>query len=408
MKKFRLATLALIMALAVLFAACDNTSSKSSKKSSKDKKNTKETEEIEETEETNEPEETEETSTTEETTETSSTEPDYEAIYAPLVEQYIDILDDFDPDDNFLDCPDGYYWTYVDANMIGPDRISKHYGYIIRDINGDDIPELLIVNSLSDEPQGQGSNINAIFTYDNGETVFVAEGWYRNAYSFLNDGSIGYYGNGGYAYTEYGKFTFDEDFNFCYTERYYTNETTDNDEFILHYYSEIDGNTTEITDDDFFSITEKFNGYSAPQAYTSFKEYADAHGINATFNPLPVVVYVFEATPEDFDYFSIYSVPEADDSSSFIYFSLNQDVTDLNIVKIENLDVDSNGNITCNTISECNIGNFDYGKSAILNFSIYGDIPSYGVSFTTSDGASHLYAISISGESGLFIAEELR
>lgn len=70
-------------------------------------------------------------------------------------------------------------------------------GYLYRDVNGDGVPELLVMSS----PYASEPIIWAAFTLENGVPYQLLSGWYRSRYFLLNDNSFYYEGSDGAAYS---------------------------------------------------------------------------------------------------------------------------------------------------------------------------------------------------------------
>jgi len=76
---------------------------------------------------------------------------------------------------------------------------------MIRDLSGDGIPELLIGAAVGEEFEiAAGTVIYALFTIADNQVHLTLEGFRRNAYSILEDGSIFNQGSGGAAYRIFG------------------------------------------------------------------------------------------------------------------------------------------------------------------------------------------------------------
>lgn len=210
LKKFT-TIIALVLAFAMLLGACGTASGKKGSRRDDDE------EEEEEEEETTE-EETEDTEpTTEDTEETEEpvnteevlTPPETKAPEGPTSEisYYGDIMDNI------------MYLASGNANeddvweMMGVcefvmyndyETAHKDLGYILKDVNGDDIPELMIVDRIHFEFDDSEDAFRVLALYTRSEKylpTLVFEGWTRNEMILLNDGSFFNIGSGGAAYT---------------------------------------------------------------------------------------------------------------------------------------------------------------------------------------------------------------
>lgn len=134
---------------------------------------------------------------------------DYDAIYKPLIDEYYKIYSG-DIDANNL--PAGGYGVMEavgNATMTGtlPD-----VGYLIHDLSGDGIPELIIGTVPTGEAaQHVGTMIFALYAIEDGEPKFTTGSTYRLSHHVLDDGTLLYKGSGSAAHSAYGVFELSAD-----------------------------------------------------------------------------------------------------------------------------------------------------------------------------------------------------
>lgn len=91
-------------------------------------------------------------------------------------------------------------------------------GYTFYDVDGNGTEELII----ADTGEGLWDNrILLMYTLCEDKPVLVIDGWVRNRYYLLNDGTIYHEGSGGAAYTEFGTYRIAEDGNNLEVINYY-------------------------------------------------------------------------------------------------------------------------------------------------------------------------------------------
>lgn len=91
-------------------------------------------------------------------------------------------------------------------------------GYTFYDVDGNGTEELII----ADTGEGLWDNrILLMYTICEDKPVLVIDGWVRNRYYLLNDGTIYHEGSGGAAYTEFGTYRIAEDGNNLEVINYY-------------------------------------------------------------------------------------------------------------------------------------------------------------------------------------------
>ena len=89
---------------------------------------------------------------------------------------------------------DGQSLTELYYSIAEPLSGNSNFGYAIRDINEDDMPELFI---LSEDDYSDDYTINAFYTLRNGRAVLVETYWARKRCALANDGTIHINGSSG-------------------------------------------------------------------------------------------------------------------------------------------------------------------------------------------------------------------
>ena len=137
-------------------------------------------------------------------------------------------------------------------------------GYMIRDISGDGIPELLIGSTAGEEYDvAAGTMIYALFTIADNQVYQTLEGFYRSAYCLLEDGSILHQGSGGAIYHIFGLYDLTKDGTALICRDYwFTHEKDGNFEDIRCWHNttgEMDPDVSEelsVTLDEFWEMEE--------------------------------------------------------------------------------------------------------------------------------------------------------
>lgn len=213
------------------------------------------------TKETEKPTEAIETPTPEPDIE-ADTKPDYEDIYAPVLQENLDAIQNGYDSDKL--------YEYISSGVMervaygDKDELLNSLGYAIVDLSGDGVPELLIGENAkySDEDTADTSYVYAAFTCVKDKPGWVFEGWARNSYRYLGDGSFYYLGSGGAAHTYIGRFHLGTDgTKQIWDEYYYTDDSSGE----LKCYSndsgpEIPAHAVEmnIPAEDFLSLTDNY------------------------------------------------------------------------------------------------------------------------------------------------------
>ena len=149
-----------------------------------------------------------------------------------------------------------------EAALASENDALSQIGYVLKDINGDNIPELLIGAFNKEEYAYTSNELYAVYTIKNGDPVLVLEGRSRSSYSLKEDGSLFYQGSNGAAYSIIGTYHISKD-NEVVCDDYYFTYPDDNDPSIIEIYHNNtgiyvrdDSEKLDITLDDFWTLQE--------------------------------------------------------------------------------------------------------------------------------------------------------
>ncbi len=142
------------------------------------------------------------------TTEDTTPKVDYEAIYEPVLKENYDALVngyDYEKDYKYLSSGVMEALTYENDNNMLLDEM----GYIIEDISGDGIPELMIGRNnptSADNMADEEGYIYSGYTYKDGELVCFLEGWIRSRHQMIGDNDFYYSGSSGAMNSVFGQY----------------------------------------------------------------------------------------------------------------------------------------------------------------------------------------------------------
>lgn len=179
--------------------------------------------------------------TTEQTTAPADLTP--EEIYDDYLQKLCVRLNKIIVDDTYLD------GLNTEPGMAGVAEMAYHggvqlldkYGYTIQDINGDEVPELIIC-AVDQEQEGcVGKDILCIFTVADSQMKLLVEGWSRNTYHMLDDGTLYQQGSNGASNSVYAIYMVAQTNDVLCTHCYYTGEDASGAGLFLY-------NTTGETD----------------------------------------------------------------------------------------------------------------------------------------------------------------
>ena len=202
---------------------------------------------------------------------------DYIAKYKPVLDEAYDCI----TDDNYYE--NATIYTPMGLMEIQNYReksdLLENVGYILTDVSGDGIPELMIAdNTDSEYEDGEPHSIVlGCYTLKDDEPFMVIEGWARNSYEWIGDGKFSYLGSGGAMNTYLGTCHLSEDGTKIIWDTYYFSDEVDGE---LKYFTNTTG-SDEIADSEEF-IPEGADGIWGYEAdppcpkleITPFKDYA--------------------------------------------------------------------------------------------------------------------------------------
>lgn len=216
-------------------------------------------------------------SETEADTEAIDEKVDYTAKYSDVLAEMYYLIIDVEANEN-LD--DGFVGVLEAARALG-DAALEEIGYLLYDINGDDIPELLIGCFNKADGAYTNNEIYAIYTLIDDAEHLILEGYSRSAYSIKEDNSLFYQGSAGAAYSIFGTFHISENGTVVCDDYYFT-YPDDNDfnvTIIFHnnsgIFSRDESEKLDMTLDEFWHLHEKSAKETSKLLATPFAELDD-------------------------------------------------------------------------------------------------------------------------------------
>lgn len=336
--------------------------------------------------------------------------PYYEEIYAGLLEEYYDLIVTTVTSEEFY--PNDLYGKMGIEEIVGwnddLEDALKSVGYSMQDINGDDIPELLVGPVYEQDGIVHGDTIFGMYTCVNDVPFGVIDGWYRSSYSIAEDGSFIYSGSGSAVHTILGKCYLASNAEELSWEHYYFTEFTDEEDTEIGcYYNTIGewevkaSELLEITLDDLWGIQEELFAQVSSIDMMTFYDYRvpDEELLVNNAAEIPVeAAWAEEVLLDD----TICDRFEADTSeyAEDVAFMSWDGVTDFKVLSLEYQDIDENGNLI---FAETEL----YAQDALISeyplvvrLTAYGTIPTYGISYVDGNGKLRKFAVSVSGFDG--------
>ena len=181
----------------------------------------------------------------------------YEDVLAKVYAFINNIDDEVGPIDGF----DGI-WEVAKAL---DDEALDEIGYVLKDMSGDDVPELLIGSFEKDDDAYTNNEIYLIYTLQGEKPEIVLYGWNRNAYSLKDDNSLFYQGSSGAAMSAFGIYHISNDGESVCDDFYYTYPNDNNPSVIELYHNTTgifyneEGEKLDMTLDEFWALQEEMS-----------------------------------------------------------------------------------------------------------------------------------------------------
>lgn len=328
--------------------------------------------------------------------------PDYDAIYDEVLDNFCKLID---TDNTEFEGVQGVR----EAIHSG-----KNVGFVIKDISGDGIPELMIgANVDADEAGKQVTEIYAVYTCVNGKPFFAFEGSARSCYKPTENGELFYSGANGAMDSSFGIFVPEPDGASLICREFWFSTAKKDDETKQVFFSNSTGSfdtdcseEQKITAEEFerkkleaekdticFDLTElKWVLPADPNAYDGRTPARVTAGFAPTDGELT-------------EHFREYAADTSEYAVKVI-FRTDKKVTAFKLLKLTFESVDGSGKISYSQSEEYKLDVFTPSEPFIAAVAFPGDIPAYGISYIDADGTLRCFTLNISGEDGSLLLTE--
>jgi len=279
-------------------------------------------------------------------------------------------------------------------------------GYTFFDVNHDGVAEL-IIGLIDREKEGKyyGENIYAVYTYQD-IPYLLLEGWSRNRCFLLEDGTFYVEGSGGAMYSVLENYVLNENETcLSYKDFYFTKEKDESYEEIGFYHNttgEMEVSVSEELDEDtFWNKSAEYSNRTISFELLPFSMYqyvGEQKNIEITEEEVVSVEWITEEQLENSQIWSY--VADSSQPQVIAAFYVTEEIKNLKVLSLTYEDADDMGNVIFATEELYHYGDFKPGNPFAITLTIYGTIPSYGISYETADGEIHYQAISESGRDG--------
>ena len=210
---------------------------------------------------------------------------DYEALYAPVLSEVLTVAKaGYDYDTEYSYISNGIMEKVMYPSDEDP---LEDIGYIIEDLSGDGVPELLIGSNDEYSDSGERSYIYNIFSIREDEPVHVMDGWARSSYCPMENGHFYYFGSGGAAVTLIGENHLSEDGSeIVWDDFFFTDEKNDGTIGTYHNKTGIfdvnEAKEIDISDEQFAKIMDEYDKRCIVLSWTPIGSFKGSEGTDGT------------------------------------------------------------------------------------------------------------------------------
>lgn len=283
-------------------------------------------------------------------------------------------------------------------------------GYTQSDINSDGVPELFIY--LIDDNGNEkcaGTRILAAYTVKNNTPTLIFEGASRNRYYLLTNGIVYNEGSSGAAYSIFGTYTL-EPLSYSLTAKnFYFTSPIDNNYNNIGFFENRTG-SMEIdesirfngTESDFWQIQTDYSKRIAESELKPFEVFSAGDGTEE----VSCVIAVFaEDTLVELTNAERFTADNSEYETEVVFFANYGDVYDFEFCEIKWLDDSDSGESDFEFVPVYKTETLTQDTPLVVTMTFWGDMPSYGIRYTDSEGTEHSGTISTSGMDGSLILD---
>ncbi len=336
---------------------------------------------------------------------------DYEAIYAPILKEVLDTIQNgYDYDAEYDYVLNGL----MEEIMYGEtDELLESIGYVIMDINKDKVPELLIgKNESFGDNDDIRSNVFNGYSCKDGKPVCFLDGWARSLHEWMGDGHFFYFGSGGAMLSAFGEAHLGKNVEELeWDDFYFTDEKNNGKLGFYHnttgYWDVAKAEELKISEDSFWEIMDDYE--LEPLDWTPIGDYKEGSTkTGSVSNPSAVSVAWAEDVYDKYVKYTKYEPEDSADYTAHVIFSVDKKVKNFRIVELSVKNIDDDGNIEF-LYEECfRKASLKPEKPIYAGLNFIGDFPNNGFMYTDGNGKDRLFVLEESGKDGSLVVWEYK
>ena len=288
---------------------------------------------------------------------------------------------------------DDYGYNWLAPKVLGGNKAGNfvNTGFAFRDINGDDVPEL-IIGTIENKDTNTGSNLGVVYSYGKKYQSLdeVLQSWDRNRNTLLENNNIVNEASNGAMNFSLDHFLLDSDMKVKHIKFVFAEPNEAND---VIFYTNTEGITdksisTKLGDDyDYAKNAEELFAAAAKIEFTPLSTFKTS---------VPIKASDMNAESKVDETFNL-----SETMGENILFTASENVR---MLRINSITYDSNGSPMYKRLYR--LDELKAGKTLAAGLPIVGDLPAYEISLIDSTGTMRSYIMSISGKDGSVVLSE--
>lgn len=287
-------------------------------------------------------------------------------------------------------------------------------GYLLKDLNDDGVPELLIgeISAAGKYTQKNGvsysgSIVESVYTLADGEALNILEGWGRNRYDWTEDGHFFNRASAGAAHYIFADYKFSKDGRGLDCDGYwFTYDQENGDEVQLQHYYNTSGEwdpaaSEQVSVDEFQNAEAKLKKKIAMLPLTPFSQY-ESENVDPMGVPTVLRAAWSDLFVEGHQSYDEYILSEEESAAKVAFFA-QKPLKNFCVLNLEFVDTDEDGNVLFQAKSMYKQKELMPDCPLVVQGVFYGSIPNWGVSYEDETGEVRTYSVSVSGMDGSIV-----
>jgi len=286
------------------------------------------------------------------------------------------------PNDDY-EYEEGQEWLSEVSHYANFSTNLENYGYCIKDLSGDGIPELILTDKA-------GMTVYNLYTLVDYKPYLVCNGYFKCWYAYLGGNTFGRFVQAGGMDQILGTYELSKDGRELIVKDYYFTCQGDSPKEMVSYHNTIGESDKEksklIDNDDFIMEWNRLEGE------------VTTLGDTIPYSEKTIeIAYLYDNPDKKIS--AEYVADDSEYAQSVILYD-NNGMYDIELLGLEYVDYTDMGNMVLGTTYIQNLGDTTGDEAVSVKITFGETVPFYGVLYTDANGVRREFAIDISGKDG--------